>query len=73
MRLLATHHIFLKAAPDTFAYNRLSVALDSGAVLEVILTAPEPRVEEKEADEDAARLWRWKTYGAGLVALIGVT
>ena len=30
MRLLATHHIFSEVAPNVFANNRISSALDKG-------------------------------------------
>jgi hypothetical protein len=30
MRLLATHYIYREVGPDTFANNRLSMALDTG-------------------------------------------
>ncbi|KAI5117935.1 hypothetical protein M0805_009443 [Coniferiporia weirii] len=81
LRLLATHHIFTEAAPDVFANNRLSIALDSGAPLEDILALPaeDGANEEESTDADARRDARWQkkygapTPGAGLAALIGVT
>lgn len=45
LRLLATHHIFAEVAPDTFANNRLSLALDTGKSVADILARPDEKYD----------------------------
>lgn len=37
LRILAAYHIFTEIAPDIFAHNRISSALDTGKSVEEIL------------------------------------
>ncbi|KAJ7232370.1 S-adenosyl-L-methionine-dependent methyltransferase [Mycena rebaudengoi] len=46
MRLLATHYIYREVGPDTFANNRLSMALDTGKPVSELFSHP----ENKHAD-----------------------
>ncbi|KAJ7058337.1 S-adenosyl-L-methionine-dependent methyltransferase [Mycena amicta] len=44
LRLLASHHIFTEVAPDTFANNRISSALDKGKPYQELLANREDRL-----------------------------